>query len=66
VDLQKISQGLQPDFFIKRDDTINVGTNSVNYWLYVLRNAFSANYGFSYTYSRMYYDYSGNNTITYN
>ncbi|MGE4285931.1 MAG: polysaccharide biosynthesis/export family protein [Phycisphaerae bacterium] len=66
VNLDKIAQGLQPDFFIKRDDTINVGTNSVNYWLYVLRNAFSANYGFSYTYSRMYYDYSGNNTVTYN
>ena len=56
VNLDKIANGTQPDFFIKKDDTINVGTNSVNYWKYVLRNAFTAQYGFSYTYTRSYQD----------
>ncbi|WP_085756555.1 polysaccharide biosynthesis/export family protein [Sedimentisphaera salicampi] len=64
VNLDKIASGQQPDFYIKRDDTINVGTSDVSYWLYVLRNAFTANYGFSFDYSRIYrtgeYDYDYN------
>ncbi len=56
VNLKKIADGLQPDFFIKENDTINVGTDSLAQWLFVLRNAFSANYGFNMTYSRNYAD----------
>ncbi len=52
VDLDKIAKGLQPDFFIKPFDLINVGTHGAARYMAVLRNAFSANYGFSFTYGR--------------
>ncbi len=54
VNLQKIAEGLQPDFFIKKDDTINVGTNSAAMWKAVLRNSFRATYGFGFVYDRNY------------
>ena len=56
VNLKKIAAGLQPDFFIKENDTINVGTESTANWRYILRNAFGANYGFSLSYSRNFAD----------
>lgn len=52
VDLAKISKGLQPDFFIKPNDQINVGTNGTSRWLAQLRNAFRATYGFGFIYDR--------------
>jgi len=52
VDLDKIAKGLQPDFFIKPHDLINVGTHGVSRWLAVLRNAFRATYGFGFIYDR--------------
>lgn len=52
VDLVKISKGLQPDFFIKPYDYINVGTHGTSRWLAVLRNAFRATYGFGLVYDR--------------
>ncbi len=52
VDLDKIAKGLQPDFFIKQHDLINVGTHGVSRWLYELRSAFRAEYGFGFTYGR--------------
>ena len=52
VDLKKIAQGIQPDFFIKQHDLINVGTSGVSRWLAVLRNAFRATYGFGLIYDR--------------
>ena len=52
VDLDKIAKGLQPDFFIKPDDWINVGTHGTSRWLAVLRNAFRATYGFGFIYDR--------------
>ena len=56
VNLKKIAEGLQPDFFIKENDTINVGTDSAATWLHVLRNAFGASYGFSMNYARNFAD----------
>ena len=56
VNLKKISEGLQPDFFIKKDDTINVGTDSTAIWLATLRNSFRANYGFGFVYDRNFAD----------
>jgi polysaccharide biosynthesis/export protein len=56
VDLKKISMGLQPDFFIKPYDLINVGTNGTSRWLAVLRNAFRATYGFGFVYDRNFAD----------
>jgi len=52
VDLQKISEGSQPDFFLKPKDIINVGTHPTSRWLAVLRNAFRATYGFGFVYDR--------------
>lgn len=52
VDLDKIAKGLQPDFFIKPYDYINVGTSGTSRWLAVLRNAFRASYGFGFIYDR--------------
>lgn len=52
VDLDKIASGEQPDFFIKPNDLINVGTHYSAQWRTVLRNAFRATYGFGYLYDR--------------
>ena len=56
VDLAKIFAGLQPDYYIKKDDLINVGTSPVSPWLAVLRNGFRATYGFGFVYDRNYAD----------
>jgi len=52
VDLDRIALGEQPDFFIKPDDLINVGTHPTSRWRAVLRNAFRATYGFGFIYDR--------------
>ncbi len=49
VDLDKIAKGLQPDFFIKPNDQINVGTHIVSRYLLVLRSGFRVNYSFNYS-----------------
>ena len=56
VDLEKIANGTQPDFFIKQNDWINVGTHGTSRWLAVLRNAFRATYGFGFIYDRNFSD----------
>ena len=52
VDLDKIASGEQPDFFIKPNDLINVGTHPTARWRAVLRNAFRISYGFGFIYDR--------------
>jgi polysaccharide export outer membrane protein len=52
VSLKKIADGSQPDFFIKQNDLINIGTHPAARWLAVLRNAFRATYGFGFIYDR--------------
>ena len=56
VNLDKIARGLQPDFFIKQDDTINVGTLPTSSFAAVLRNAFRATYGFGFIYDKNFAD----------
>ncbi len=56
VDLDKIAAGEQPDFFIKPNDLINVGTHATSTWRAVLRNAFRATYGFGFIYDRNFAD----------
>ncbi len=56
VDLDKIASGEQPDFFIKPNDLINVGTHPTSIWRAVLRNAFRATYGFGFIYDRNFAD----------
>jgi polysaccharide export outer membrane protein len=56
VDLDKIARGEQPDFFIKPNDWINVGSHPAARWLAVLRNSFRATYGFGFIYDRNFAD----------
>ncbi len=56
VDLDKIARGEQPDFFIKPNDLINVGTHATSRWRAILRNAFRATYGFGFVYDRNFAD----------
>ena len=56
VDLDKIANGEQPDFFIKPNDLINVGTHATSRWRAILRNAFRATYGFGFVYDRNFAD----------
>ncbi|OHB56007.1 MAG: hypothetical protein A2173_07565 [Planctomycetes bacterium RBG_13_44_8b] len=56
VDLDKIASGEQPDFFIKPNDLINVGTHSTARWRAILRNAFRATYGYGFVYDRNFAD----------
>ncbi len=56
VDLEKIANGSQPDFFIKPNDIINVGTHGLSRFMAVLRNAFRATYGFGFVYDRNFAD----------
>lgn len=56
VDLDKIYKGEQPDFFIKPNDVINVGTHPTAMWRAVLRNSFRASYGFGFVYDRNFAD----------
>jgi len=56
VDLEKVFSGEQPDFFIKVNDLINVGTHPTSRWRAVLRNAFRATYGFGFVYDRNFAD----------
>lgn len=56
VDLEKIANGTQPDFFIKPNDIINVGTHGISRYLAVLRNAFRATWGPGFVYDRNFSD----------
>jgi polysaccharide export outer membrane protein len=52
VDLDKIFRGLQPDFFIKPNDLINVGTNPAMRVLAGVRQGLTPNLGFGLSYTR--------------
>ncbi len=56
VDLDKIASGEQPDFFIKPNDLINVGTDVAARRKAVLRNTFRATCGFGFVYDRNFAD----------
>ncbi len=56
VDLDRIANGQQPDFFVKPNDLINVGTDATARWRAVLRNSFRAAYGFGFVYDRNFAD----------
>ena len=56
VNLDKIAMGEQPDFFIKPNDLINVGTEWSTRYRAALRNAFRATWGFGMVYDRNFAD----------
>jgi protein involved in polysaccharide export with SLBB domain len=56
VDLDKISRGEQPDFFIKPNDLINVGTNPSAQWRAAMRNEQKPAASFTFAYDRNFSD----------
>ena len=52
LDLRAISEGTQPDLFLKPDDRVNVGTNFWATPLAVIRGGFRATYGFGFLLDR--------------
>jgi polysaccharide export outer membrane protein len=56
LDLDAIFSGNAPDFYLKPNDIVNVGTNPAAIFLAVLRNAFRFTYGFGFVYDRNFAD----------
>lgn len=56
LDLDSIFAGSSPDFYMKPNDILNVGTNAAAPFLAVLRNAFRLSYGFGFVYDRNFAD----------
>lgn len=52
LDLRAISEGTQPDVFLKPDDHLNVGTNFWALPLAIVRNGLRASYGFGFLLDR--------------
>ena len=56
LNLDAIFAGSAPDFYVKPDDIVNVGTNAAAVFMAVLRNAFRFSYGFGFVYDRNFAD----------
>ena len=52
LNLREIFEGHQPDFFIKPNDMVNIGTNLPATLLAVVRNSFRVTYGFGFLLDR--------------
>jgi len=52
LNARSIFEGREPDFFIKPDDIVNVGTNALIIPLSVVRRGFRGNYGFGFVLDR--------------
>ena len=55
IDLGKIWAGEQPDFYLKPNDTVEVGTDLLATFLAAIRNGFRTSYGFGFIYDRNFY-----------
>lgn len=56
IDLDAIFAGRAPDFYLRPNDMINVGSSPVAVFLAVARNAFRFSYGFGFVYDRNFAD----------
>ncbi len=56
VNLDAIFAGLEPDFYLRDNDIVNVGTHIVAPFLFVIRNSFRFTYGFGFVYDRNFAD----------
>ncbi|MBI1373943.1 MAG: hypothetical protein GC159_14565 [Phycisphaera sp.] len=52
LNLRAIFEGVQPDFYLKPDDTVNIGTNLLASFAAVIRNSFRMSYGFGFLLDR--------------
>jgi polysaccharide export outer membrane protein len=55
VNLTKVFEGKQPDFFLKPYDVVQVGTNALAPFIAAIRNGFRITYGFGFLYDRNFY-----------
>ena len=56
LDIDAIFAGNAPDFYMRPNDILNVGTHAVATFLAVARNAFRLSYGFGFVYDRNFAD----------
>ncbi|MFC1783350.1 polysaccharide biosynthesis/export family protein [Planctomycetota bacterium] len=56
VNLAKLFAGTSPDYFVKPNDIINVGSHPVARWIAVVRQSFRSTYGFGFVYDRNFAD----------
>jgi hypothetical protein len=56
INLDRIFAGQDPDFFLKKDDLVMVGTHPASLFLAVIRSAFRLTYGFGFVYDRNFAD----------
>jgi protein involved in polysaccharide export with SLBB domain len=56
INIELILQGKVPDFYLKKNDVIQVGTHWSASFMAVFRNAFRMTYGFGFIYDRNYAD----------
>ncbi len=56
MDLDAVFAGDAPDFYLRPNDMINVGSSHVASFLAVFRNAFRMSYGFGFVYDRNFAD----------
>ncbi len=56
IDVEAIFQGEAPDFLVKKDDIIAVGTSVEATFYAVIRNAFRMTYGFGFIYDKNFAD----------
>jgi protein involved in polysaccharide export with SLBB domain len=62
VNLDRIFAGLEQDILLKDSDIVNVGTDIVAPFLFIIRNSFRFTYGFGFVYDRNFadrYSYGG-------
>jgi len=62
INLDRILGGDEPDFFLRSNDIINVGTNAAAPFLATIRNSFRLSYGFGFVYDRNYADIDSYNS----
>lgn len=56
INLDRILGGDEPDFFLRPNDIINVGTTAAAPFLATIRNSFRMSYGFGFVYDRNFAD----------
>jgi len=56
VNLDSVFAGLEDDFYLRDQDILNVGTDIVAPFLFVIRNSFRFTYGFGFVYDRNFAD----------
>ena len=56
VNLERLFAGTSPDYYIKANDIINVGSHPVARWVAVVRQSFRSTYGFGFVYDRNFAD----------